>query len=399
MQPHHLASDPYEQALYAITRLPAHKIMLGLPRVQAALRRLNHPERQLRGIIHVAGTNGKGSTVAFMRAILQAHGVATASSTSPHLVSFGERLLLPNNTPMPLTLFTQALAHIKRRASGLGLTPFECATVAMFLIMARTPHDAFVLETGLGGLLDATNVVRPALCMITPIDFDHVDILGHTLTQIATQKAGIIKPNTPVVSAPQHPHALAVLQQHSAQKNAPFMVAPLLQPRPVLALAGDHQQQNAAVAYAGAQRFLGRAFCASKALHGLATAQHNARLQHITWHNRAVLLDGAHNVHGATACAAYVRTLAHPITHIVFCCGKNRDAAALWQPFAALNLPFVRIALQTPPDASLRANMQGDVVLPSLAHLPHYIQTLPAQAHVLITGSLYLCGAALNILQ
>ena len=164
---------------------------------------LDHPERRLPPVIHVAGTNGKGSTVAALRAVLEAAGLKVHVYTSPHLVRFSERIRLAGSL-IDEPQLAALLAEIEQRNGGAPITFFEVTTAAAFLAFARTPADVTLLETGMGGRLDATNVIdRPLATVIAPISFDHMQFLGNTLAEIAGEKAGILKPGVPVITAHQ----------------------------------------------------------------------------------------------------------------------------------------------------------------------------------------------------
>jgi dihydrofolate synthase/folylpolyglutamate synthase len=200
-------------------------IDLTLDRVWRLLAALDHPERALPPVIHVAGTNGKGSTVAMLRAGLEAAGGTVHAYTSPHLVRFHERIRLSGQLISEARL-TEVLDECERANAGTPITYFEITTVAALLAFARNPADWCLLEVGLGGRLDATNVVdRPALTVITPISFDHQQFLGETLAEIAGEKAGILKPGVPCVVAPQPAEAMAVIAARARAVGAPLIRA------------------------------------------------------------------------------------------------------------------------------------------------------------------------------
>ena len=386
-------TEAFEAAVASAAAFRRGCIALGLGRIRAALRRLGHPERHLPPVIHIAGTNGKGSTAAFADALLQAHGLRTAVYTSPHLVHFNERLRLPEG-PVQLQAFRAALDQV--RGTKAALTPFEAITAASLWLIARSSAQAAVMETGLGGRLDATNVVQPRVCVLTPIALDHREYLGESLQAIAGEKAGILKPGVPAVCAPQAPEAAEVLQARASRLGIRLQAQdPWPEPRPPLALAGEHQYSNAAGALTAVRLLLGNAYRPDRAHAGLLQARHPGRLQRLHMPGIApgveILLDGAHNPHGAEAVAAALSP-----THLVFCCGLGRDPDALLQPFAR-HAPQ-RITFAAAPAPGLRGDLPGDTVLPDLTALPAYLRSLPGPACVLITGSLYLCGAVLALL-
>src|SRR5581483_1034440 len=191
-------------------------IDLSLDRIERLLVCLGHPEKSLPPVIHVAGTNGKGSTIAFMRAILEAAGKSVHVYTSPHLVRFNERFRLgaPGGGKLVTDeILSQALDECERANAGAPITVFEITTAAGLLLFSRYPADVLLLEVGLGGRLDATNVVeRPLASVITPISLDHAEYLGETIDSVAAEKAGILKKRVPAVVAPQPEAALDVIE-------------------------------------------------------------------------------------------------------------------------------------------------------------------------------------------
>ena len=194
-------------------------IDLSLGRLQALLRKLGHPERRLPPVVHVAGTNGKGSTCAFLRAIGEAAGQRVHVFTSPHLVRFHERIRLAGAL-VEEEVLVAALEEVEAVNGADSITVFEITTAVALLLFARVPADMLVLEVGLGGRFDATNVVeRPAATAITSISMDHMDFLGDTLTAIAFEKAGIIKPGVPCATGAQQPEALAVIEARAAESR------------------------------------------------------------------------------------------------------------------------------------------------------------------------------------
>ncbi|HET9598387.1 MAG TPA: cyanophycin synthetase [Anaeromyxobacteraceae bacterium] len=286
---------------------------LGLERMERALAALGHPERGLR-ILHVAGTNGKGSTCAMAAAALSAAGHRVGLYTSPHLVRFHERIAL-GGEPIDDAALERLSGEVRRAcpwhdAGGDGerLTYFEFATLLALLHFAREGAGAVVLEVGLGGRFDATNAVRPLACAIARIGLDHTEILGPTLDAIAREKAGIMKPGVPVAVAPgQPPEALRALEDEAARRGAPLTAAAGWD-GPV-ALPGPHQRENAALAAAALRLLAGAGLAVPEAAiaAGIAGARWPGRLETVG----GVLLDGAHNPDGAAALAAALPAL-HP---------------------------------------------------------------------------------------
>ncbi|MBN2759123.1 MAG: bifunctional folylpolyglutamate synthase/dihydrofolate synthase [Rhodobacteraceae bacterium] len=400
-------------------------IDLTLDRVWRLLSALDHPERRLPPVIHIAGTNGKGSTQAMIRAGLEGVGLSVHAYTSPHLARFHERIRLAG------TLITEAaLSDVLDeclRANGEGaITYFEITTCAGLLAFARTPADYTLLEVGLGGRLDATNVVEgPALTVITPVSMDHEQYLGDTLAKIAAEKAGIIKRGVPCVVAAQDDVALEVIEARAARLGAPLLVQgqhwhvtteagrlifqdetgllDLSLPR----LAGPHQVQNAGTAIA-ALRALGRGAGAEAAVTNAEWPARMQRLRHgplvdalpkgILW------LDGGHNPAAGQAIAATLKDRGdRPLWMI---CGmlNTKDVTGFMRPLApharqlfAVSIPgeAATLSASATADAARRAGIKA-IEAESVIKAVRAIADQDAEAQVLICGSLYLAGQILR---
>ena len=400
-------------------------IDLSLERLERLLGQLGHPERTLPPVIHVAGTNGKGSTCAFLRAIGEAAGMRVHVATSPHLVRFNERIRLAGSLVTDAQLL-DVLDEIERVNAGQPITVFEVLMAATFLLFARVPADLVVLEVGLGGRFDATNVVeRPAACAITSISLDHREMLGETLGAIAFEKAGIIKPGVPVATGRQEVEAFAVIASRAAELGAPLVargdaweVVPstdgftfrdaggvLQLPRP--SLLGAHQLDNAGIAVVAA-RASGLGFSEDVIARGIASATWPARMQRLTGRLAAQVpagwelwLDGGHNPGGGVAIAEQLRgAWADKPVHLVVGMKKAKDtreflaplldlAASVWavsEPGQYSALPVEAIV-----EASQGRARPGPTVADALAALPK-----GPPARVLICGSLYLAGEILK---
>jgi dihydrofolate synthase / folylpolyglutamate synthase len=305
------------------------KIDLKLDRIERLLADLGHPERKLPPVVHVAGTNGKGSTCAFFRAMLEAAGFKVHVYSSPHLVRFHERVRLAGNLIAEDEL-AALLAECEEVNAGRPITFFEITTAAAFLAFSRHRADALALEVGLGGLYDATNVIeKPRLTVITPVGLDHAEFLGTKLAGIAHEKAGIVKAGVPVIVGPQEDEARDVILSRAAMLGAPAFVSGQdffvsqehgrmvfqdgdgLLDLPLPRLAGRHQLENAATAIAGLRRIGGVWAKEASIEEGLRTVEWPARLQRLTFgpliefapEGAEVWLDGGHNPHGAAAVA------------------------------------------------------------------------------------------------
>ncbi len=432
-------NDPVESIFERLLALHPKLIDLSLERMWRVLERLGHPERRLPPVIHVAGTNGKGSTVAFMRAVLEAAGKRVHVYTSPHLVRFNERIRLAGTLVDDATL-TDALARAERANDGAPITFFEITTAAAMLLFSEVPADVLLLEVGLGGRLDATNVVdQPLVSVITPVSIDHVDFLGETVSAIALEKAGILKRGVPAVIARQPREALAVIERQAARLGAPLAIMGeqfqaheeggrlvvadedglMDLPRP--RLVGPHQIGNAGLAVE-ALRVAGQrdtAFRLPPAAfeEGMRAASWPARLQRLgpgPLTQRApegvdVWLDGGHNAAGGQALAAALADLedrvSRPLVMIVGMLG-TKDAGSFLAPFAGLARELVAVPVPgeskgQPPEAvaaAARAHGISASTARSVAEALDGLKTFPVgpAPRVLIAGSLYLAGAVLG---
>ncbi len=404
-------------ALERLHKLYPRMIDLKIDRLQRLLADLGSPETHLPPVIHVAGTNGKGSACAFARAFAEAAGLRAHVFTSPHLVRFNERFRLAGTLASDEQI-AEALDAIEAANAANQITIFEAITAAAFWLFARTPADLCVIEVGLGGRLDATNVVSPAACAITSISLDHQDFLGSTLELIAGEKAGIIKPGIPVVTGYQPAEVLARIAAEAAKQNAPHlrrgrdwtaeptatgMVFDGIElPRP--ALPGAHQIENAGIALA-ALRAAGFPLTPAAMATGLRAAEWPARLQKLHGKLAARLpegselwLDGAHNPGGAEILARQLQDWNSPTT-VILGMKQSKDvaefiriiaphAAALYavaEPEQHLALPVPRII-----EASGGRAVPGPDIHGALAQIT-------APARVLICGSLYLAGEVLKL--
>lgn len=401
-------------------------IDLTLDRVHRLLAALGHPERHLPPVIHIAGTNGKGSTQAMIRAGMEAAGKRVHAYTSPHLARFHERIRLAGDLISEPAL-TALLDECVAANGGEEITFFEITTCAAFAAFARTPADYTLLEVGLGGRLDATNVVdRPALCILTPISLDHESYLGDTVAAIAGEKAGILKRGVPVVVGPQSDEALAVIEDRAAQLGCPLIVHGQhwhvteergrmiyqdetgLLDLPLPNLPGPHQIQNAGAAIA-ALRHLG--FDAPACEAAVSQAIWPARMQRlrhgalVEQAGRAELwLDGGHNPAGGMAVAATLARMPARPTHLI--CGmlNTKDVTGYLAPLAphvaslrAISIPGEANTLTADATcaAALSVGMKAGTADNVSAALAEIVAEDPA-ARVLICGSLYLAG---NILR
>ena len=397
----------YSESLVWLYATQLTGIKLGLDTIRRLLDALSVDfGRTHTQVVHVAGTNGKGSVCAMLDAVCRAQGYRTGLFTSPHLVSFRERIRL-DGRPIPETAVAERLTHLKQLAASLSPPPtfFELTTALALDWFQSQRAEVVVLETGLGGRLDATNALTPAVSVITGLDFDHTAWLGDTLAAIAGEKAGIIKPRVPVVSAPQAPEAAEVIARTAeAQGSLLRVVAEPIPSGWPLGLAGSHQRLNAALALAALDAAgIEAAEPARRA--GLAEVDWPGRFQRLE--NGQIILDGAHN-------PAAARRLAHTWHEeygdhhraaVVLGILHDKDVGGICRALEPLAARFVAVPTRSP-----RSTPPEEL----LATLAHAAPGVPARAAndvpaaladarqgggpVLVTGSLFLVGEALALL-
>jgi dihydrofolate synthase/folylpolyglutamate synthase len=404
-------------------------IDLALDRVLKLLAALDHPERCLPPVVHVAGTNGKGSTLAYLRAITEAAGRKAHVYSSPHLVRFAERIRLAGRI-IDDPFLDAILTECETKNGSNPITFFEITTAAAFLAFARCPADLCLLETGLGGRYDATNVIeRPLLTLLTPISLDHQAFLGETVAAIAREKAGILKPGVPCLSAHQDPEALAVIADQAAALGVPLFVEDLdwhVQPTsdgfrfsfrgqeitlPLPALPGEHQLHNAGLAVAAALSLKGHFdFDPIHLATGLQRAEWPARLQRLTWGPLTALmpsgselwLDGGHNPSAGQALGHFIKNHWHdrPLD-LVAGMLDNKDSHGFFAPLAPLVHRMKGVAIPGEPrslsaeQVSAVARSEGLPADPATSVAEALAYLGPAVGRVLICGSLYLAGSVL----
>ena len=418
-----------DAVLDRLTRLHPKLIDLSLGRIERLLARLGHPEEKLAPVVHIAGTNGKGSTLAFLRAMLEAAGKRVQVYTSPHLVRFHERVRLTGG-PIAESDLAALLEACETANGGAPITYFEITTAAAFLGFAREAADILLLETGLGGRLDATNVIaQPRVTAISPVSVDHVQFLGGTIEEIAFEKAGILKPGVPAVIGPQAPEALTVIERHAAEAGAPlyrygeewtvrgknggfvFEVGGARRRYPAPALRGAHQIENAGLALACAALLDGFGLDATAREAGLARAEWPGRLQRLTRGPLAELLaedwelwlDGGHNAAAGEALARDLDTWEPRPLHLVYGMLDTKSAQGFLRPLAPLAETLHAVAIPGEPaslsdeDAAREAAEAGfeAQASPSVTDALRAIRRDRAPGRVLICGSLYLAGQVL----
>ncbi len=415
---------------------PLHprRIDLSLGRIERLLRDLGSPQKSLPPVIHVAGTNGKGSTVAFTRAVLEAAGKRVHVYTSPHLVRFNERFRLAGELVDDEGL-AAALDRCEAVNAGQSISVFEITTAAAFLMFSQTPADVLLLEVGLGGRYDATNVIEaPAATVITPVSIDHPEFLGSTVDKIAYEKAGILRRGAPAIVAEQEDEALAVIEREALRVGAPRIVAGrdffvreengrlIFEDRdglldlPLPRLVGRHQHGNAATAIA-ALRAVDPSLPNEAFERGLLEADWPARLQRMRLGplvalapaHSEVWLDGAHNDAGGRVLAAAMADFEDQSPRpLVMICGTltTKDTAAFLSHFRGLAQETLAVPIaeehagRSADDVASIAREVGlntaacDSVASALRFLA--ARQWPVPPRILIAGSLYLAGEVLG---
>jgi dihydrofolate synthase/folylpolyglutamate synthase len=399
---------------------------LGLERIRAVLQALGRPQDRLR-FVHVAGTNGKGSTCAMIESALRGPGFRTGLFTSPHLSQPTERIRIDGN-PISADRFAGAFGRVHSAveellaagAIDLHTTYFETVTAMALLVFAEEGADMVVLEVGLGGRLDATNIVSPDLCVVTPVDFDHEAFLGKSLESIAGEKAGILKPGVPAVFARQRPETAQVLDQRAAELSIPvarttdWPVCDLdLDPRGsrfrlsgerhlclTCPLAGEHQVENAVTAAVALAR-LGVADSAIET--GIARTRWPGRLERVS-ERPEIVLDGAHNPAGARALAAYIdRFYGHRAVRLIY--GAMRDKAI--DEISGILFPCAQQVIVTAPQQAraLAPEALRDIgghpnlrTAPTLRDALALVEDASPEDVIFVTGSLFLVAEARAIL-
>jgi dihydrofolate synthase/folylpolyglutamate synthase len=422
--------------LERLLKLHPREIDLSLGRIERLLYSLGNPEKNLPPVIHVAGTNGKGSTVAFLRAMLEAAGKRVHVYTSPHLVRFHERIRLAG-TLVDEAALVEALQEAERVNDGAPITQFEITTAAALLLFARTPADVLILEVGLGGRLDATNVVaRPLATVITPVSIDHTKFLGDTVEKIAIEKAGILKKDVPAIISHQQDSVRDVIEACAARVGAgPLHISMQdwqareergrlvfedgdgLLDLPPPRLPGRHQFENAGAAIATLRALPELGVTAKHIEHGVQSVDWPARLQRITKGRLIDLLppeselwlDGGHNPDGARVVAHEMAALEDRVARpLILVSGilNTKDSEGFFAPFADIanivhTVPITSSnAALSPIEVATSAELAG---LPARPHtsLEGALRSIGVEhdelaPRVLICGSLYLAGEVLD---
>jgi dihydrofolate synthase/folylpolyglutamate synthase len=427
--------DPIRASDAVIQRLRAnHPTLIDLTtgRVERLLAALGDPQKKLPPVIHVAGTNGKGSTVAYLRAIGEAAGLRVHAITSPHLVRFAERIRLAGRLITDEEL-EALIARVEDANAGQAISFFEITTVVALLAFSETPADLAIVEVGLGGRFDATNVFEaPTVSVITPIDYDHLELLGPELWKIAWEKAGIVKAQRPVVVARQLDEALEAIEREADDRMAPLFLMgrdfdaweergrlmvqmpDRLLDLPAPSLFGGHQFENAGLAVAAALTFdheLGEEAVAQ----GVSSAFWPARFQRLTKGPLAALakargadlwLDGGHNPHAGRALAeAASRLVDRDPRPLVLVAGMfaRKDAEGFFRPFAEMHPKVFATTFDSPnaapaeeiASAAIAAGLEVELVADVAAGVRRALADEGPAPHLLVCGGLHFAGEVL----
>lgn len=428
--------DPIRASDEAILRLRAHHpslIDLTTGRVERLLAALGHPEQRLPPVIHVAGTNGKGSTVAYLRAIAEAAGLKTHVITSPHLVRFAERIRVAGELITDERL-AELIDKVETANAGEPISFFEITTVLAIQAFAETPADLCIVEVGLGGRFDATNIFdAPAVSVITPVDYDHLEMLGPELGKIAWEKAGIIKHGRPAVVARQMPEGEDVILEEAEKLDAPVtlmgrdfdaweergrllvQMPDQLYDLPAPSLFGGYQFANAGLAVAAALALGDPRIDEAALAKGVSGAVWPARFQRLTDGPMARLaaergadlwLDGGHNPHAGRALAeAAGRLTARDPRPLVLIAAMfaRKDSLGFFQPFAELNPQVLATTFDSPnaapadeiAQAARAAGLEAETVADVEEGLRRALAGTGPAPHVLICGGLHFAGEVL----
>lgn len=362
--------------------------------MRALLRPLGRPEQQYPSII-VAGTNGKGSTCATLESILRTAGYRVGLYTSPHLVDIRERWLIDGRWIEP-SLLDDAIVRMQRAADVAGITPtyFEALTLIAFIAFAEAECEVVVLEVGMGGRLDATNVVKPIAALITPIGIDHTEYLGNTLRKIAREKAGVIHRGAIALTTNDDPEVLDVIRRRAARFGTDLIVVRSEHDAP---LEGDFQRHNVALAVRAAQklrRILPRIAPASIE-RGVASTRWRGRLEHFRYQQKEVWIDGAHNLHAAHAIAPYIDAHVRRPRTLVFGIMQDKDVEAVIDTIVPL-FDAVITTEPYPPRSMAAAGLVPGAIAEPLPKRAFERALRTRCKSIVIAGSLYLAGAAIE---
>ena len=395
-----------ELLIYLNTLYPKY-IDFDLKRIKKLLRKLNNPEKKISNVIHVAGTNGKGSTIAFINSIAKVYGLKVNTYISPHLINFNERIRL-NGEIINNKLLFNTLFEVAKKNNGNKITFFEITTVACFLIFSKFPSDLCLIETGLGGRLDATNVLpSKKISAITKIGYDHEDFLGNDLKKITLEKCGIIKKNTPVVIGYQNKKGVKdIIIKNAIKKQSKIISLYKIPKNWKLGLDGIHQYENATIAVTALKQYFFD-IDTKTIKKGLKKVSWDGRIQKINQgkliskRKNITLIDGAHNLDGALALSNHLKTLKPQKWTLIIGMLKNKNAEGFLKILRSqidkvFTIPINDQNLIYKASEFKKITTKLKIKSHNYENLENAIENVSKNDALLITGSLYLVGEFLK---
>jgi dihydrofolate synthase/folylpolyglutamate synthase len=382
-------------------------IDFNLSRLEELMAKFSNPENKLSNVIHIAGTNGKGSTSSFLKEILEAHNLSVNVYTSPHLINFNERIRI-KGTLITDILLNDILTEIEFKNQNKPITFFEITTAAAFISFFRDPADFNIIETGLGGRLDATNIIKEKrLCLITKIGYDHLEYLGPKIQDIAFEKSGILRKNTPlIISHQDNQEAFHVIKDQALKLDIDIIKTINLSKNTIIGLKGDHQYENASTALTAAYNLIPN-ISKEKVQFALTKTLWHGRIEEIKtgkilkYRNNITILDGAHNIDGAIALANFLKKQPHRKWNFIIGMLNNRNIIDFIINFREhINIIYTipirnQNSSSNPEKLSLILNKAGLISYPTTSLEKALIKS-DKELPLLITGSLYLAGEVLS---
>ena len=402
-----IKDDKLSQTLNRMFSLHPKLIDFDLSRLKLLMKRFNNPQNTLRNVIHIAGTNGKGSTASFLKEILENHKLSVNLYTSPHLINFNERIRI-NNKLISEEKLIKILEEVETKNENKPITFFEITTAAAIIAFKKYPSDVNIIETGLGGRLDATNIIEnKKLTIITKIGFDHIEFLGKKIEDIAREKAGIFRKNTPVIIAKQkNKKARKTLLACATKLKTEIIDIENISLNTTLGLSGDHQYENASTAYTAAKIIL-PLLSLSKTKLALKQTTWPGRVHQIehgkiiNYRKNITILDGAHNEDSAYVLDKYLNKKSLGKWNLIIGMLRNRDVKDFVNIFKnhinkvfAITIPDIESSY-SPDQIIVKLKKSGLQVLPA-KDLENALQIADKEVPLLITGSLYLAGYTLR---
>ena len=402
-----IKEDKLSQTLNRMFSFHPKLIDFDLSRLKLLMKKFNNPQNTLRNVIHIAGTNGKGSTASFLKEILENHKLSVNLYTSPHLINFNERIRI-NNKLISEEKLIKILEEVETKNENKPITFFEITTAAAIIAFNKYPSDVNIIETGLGGRLDATNIIEnKKLTIITKIGFDHIEFLGKKIEDIAREKAGIFRKNTPVIIAKQkNKKARKTLLACATKLKTEIIDIENISLNTTLGLSGDHQYENASTAYTAAKIIL-PLLSLSKTKLALKQTTWPGRVHQIeqgkiiNYRKNITILDGAHNEDSAYVLDKYLNKKSLGKWNLIIGMLRNRDVKDFVNIFKnhinkvfAITIPDIESSY-SPDQIIVKLKKSGLQVLPA-KDLENALQIADKEVPLLITGSIYLAGYTLR---